>query len=279
MAVSVVDDRVVVEITVPTTTPNPGVPDPWGLNFSGSAALRNLTDQSMGFGSVFSIQQNLDPDFDAYDAVSLQIWTEGGSNENFISISFESLTGFQDPIRVIITDDFGDPAKDFTWELAASNSHASLGPPISLVIVFDETEYPADKTGMLKCYVNGVIMPGPADSPDNSRWPPIDTPPRRIAIGARDDGSDGWIGNIHSTSIWNVALTPDEIAAMYNDGSPEDFDNRFDWGDYTSSANLMHYWRHGSNALDVGEDLGNAATLIDVDVDAVNISSSDIVVY
>jgi hypothetical protein len=79
--------------------------------------------------------------------------------------------------------------------------------------------------------------------------------------------------------MWSVALTQAEVTVLQNGSSPQTFDNRYDSGNYASSANLQHYWRHGGDKTDIGRDWGNASTLIDVGDNAVNITSSDIVIY
>jgi hypothetical protein len=48
--------------------------------------------------------------------------------------------------------------------------------------------------------------------------------------------------------LWNSTLTADEVSSLYNHGLPIDLTT--DQAAYSSSSNLVGYWRMGSGTLD-----------------------------
>tara|TARA_R100001443_G_scaffold9125_1_gene18720 strand:+ start:410 stop:1630 length:1221 start_codon:yes stop_codon:yes gene_type:complete len=54
--------------------------------------------------------------------------------------------------------------------------------------------------------------------------------------------------SVDETSIWNVALTDAQVAAIYNSGKPIDLSSNL--GDYTASSNLQNWWRMGDGKHD-----------------------------
>jgi hypothetical protein len=68
------------------------------------------------------------------------------------------------------------------------------------------------------------------------------------------DGSM-WDGSIYYVAIWDSVLTASEITALYAGGSPAALDITGNFGNYTSSGNLQHYWNWKDEA-DRGKDLG-----------------------
>jgi len=70
--------------------------------------------------------------------------------------------------------------------------------------------------------------------------------PTEICIGAYSPYTDNlhFEGNIDELAFWDDhILTAEEITTIYNSGTPIDLQQ--DGGDYSSSANLTHYFRMG----------------------------------
>jgi hypothetical protein len=84
------------------------------------------------------------------------------------------------------------------------------------------------------------------------------------------------VGRFHSFAIWDDDLDQANITAIFNEGDGLGFDLSSDSGNYNKSANLIHWWKLGEDADDIGADSGGGAA-IDIDTNAVNISSADIV--
>ena len=55
-------------------------------------------------------------------------------------------------------------------------------------------------------------------------------------------------GQISQSGMWNKALTANEVSSLYNHGLPIDL--KTNQAAYTSSSNLVGYWRMGSGTLD-----------------------------
>ena len=59
-------------------------------------------------------------------------------------------------------------------------------------------------------------------------------------------------GRIHQLQIWNSVLGANEVASLYNNGVGSVIDASRNFGDYSSSANLVHWYRLGKIATFIG---------------------------
>ena len=66
-------------------------------------------------------------------------------------------------------------------------------------------------------------------------------------IGKTNSGQN-YDGQLSQIGVWNSTLTADEVSSLYNHGLPVDLNT--DQAAYTSSSNLVGYWRMGSGTLD-----------------------------
>ncbi|SVE46847.1 uncharacterized protein METZ01_LOCUS499701, partial [marine metagenome] len=94
--------------------------------------------------------------------------------------------------------------------------------------------------GGLKIYINGELK---ATNPNYTGGIPSDGD---HFIGSGNQPNSGLDGNIDEVAIWNSALTAPEITDLYYSGSPLDVTSNS--GVYTSSANLIGYWRFEENS-------------------------------
>jgi hypothetical protein len=67
-----------------------------------------------------------------------------------------------------------------------------------------------------------------------------------FTIGANQGGGNYYSGLIDDVAIWDEALTAAEITTIYNSGTQLDVSS--DSGNYSSSANLVGYWRFDSGS-------------------------------
>ena len=239
----------------------PNVIDMKALDFDGTEQLLNSSDNPLGIANEWSIQINANPGSDSNDIYLLRIQPITGFG-NQIAIH---LRGDQanDPISVRILRANGNSLKDYEWD-----STYTVGTKVSYIVTWDGTD--------LLLYIDGVLTA--ADTLISDFSSAMTATDRRVSVGSALGGVP-WVGLIHSTSVWNVVLTQAEITTLQNSDSPENIDNRFNSGDYFSSANLQHYWRHGLDAADIGKDSGKASTLIDIGDNATGITADDIVEY
>jgi len=70
-------------------------------------------------------------------------------------------------------------------------------------------------------------------------------------------------GQIHQIYMWNSVLGAGEVASLYNNGMGSIVDASQNFGDYSSSANLIHWWRLGKIAtfLGLGKDFKGSLDL------------------
>ena len=129
----------------------------------------------------------------------------------------------------------------------------------------------------LTFYINGsAVGAGDITETVDSTGTMTDTS-RAVYVGTNPAIAALWTGTMHSTDLFNTELPAAAVTAMYDSGNGYKLDLRNTSGNYTQTANLMHYWNHGENSSNLGEDLGNAGTLIDIDANAANITAADIV--
>lgn len=257
------DDPSFVVVTndpVLTPSPQPGLIDTKALDLL-REGLYNSSDNPLGIENEWSIQMNIEPGRDDNRMYLFRINPISGSN-SLIAIHLSGQL-VNNPIRVAITGTTGGVFKDYYW-----NNTYTAGTKVSYIVTWDGTN--------LLLYVDGVLTAVDTLATDNTGT--MEDIGRKVSV-CSVNGSVDYTGLLHSTSMWNVTLTQSEITTLQNGMSPQDLDNRFNFGDYVSANNLQHYWRHGFDATDIGKDHGNADTLIDIGDNAINVDPSDIVDY
>jgi hypothetical protein len=132
-----------------------------------------------------------------------------------------------------------------------------------------------DGTDSLTAYYDGEAMgQETATVPTTADWDRI------MTIGVQADESTGfWNGLFHSMAMWDVALGPEEVAAIYCGGYGAYVDLKFniDHGPgctYRSAPNLLHWWRPTYDWSNQGKDYGYADNLITLTLN--NLTIADI---
>lgn len=98
------------------------------------------------------------------------------------------------------------------------------------------------------------------------------TADKKLFLGKGDFTPERLLGgNIYSVAIWDVAISGSQISSIYNGGGQNLVNLKEDFGDYTSSANLQHWYRLGQDPNNKGKDHGNA-TAVDLDVEEGTVS-------
>jgi len=115
-----------------------------------------------------------------------------------------------------------------------------------------------DGTNLLG-YMNGLFVNASKVVDDPVTIPNVD---RTGTFARKETGSQFFDGRIHSVALWDTTLSAAEVLAVHNGGDARRSNLRKDSGAYTSSANLLHWWRLGLNSANLGEDSGKANTLI-----------------
>jgi len=73
---------------------------------------------------------------------------------------------------------------------------------------------------------------------------------RIVIVGGDSFGNHD--GHIHQIYMWNSVLGANEVASLYNNGIGSIVDASRNFGDYNSSANLVHWYRLGKIATFIG---------------------------
>ncbi|KKN64838.1 hypothetical protein LCGC14_0487580 [marine sediment metagenome] len=236
---------------------------PLSISFNGvDEDLFNNTPQTIGIANDWSVQALCEPA--ALTASEMVVFTiRGAPNEIVLSIlAFDP----NDPLRVWTRNSSGTTIKRYEFE-----NHFTVGVKVSILCTWDGTD--------LVTYIDGSVAT-PTTLVDDNAGTMTDTA-RRVSISSREGEGvpqSFFEGKIHSVSVWNTVLTQPKVTVLENSGRPQEIDNRVNSGAYDASANLVHYWRLGLDASDIGKDSGTG-TAIDIGDDAVNITSDDIVIY
>ena len=80
-----------------------------------------------------------------------------------------------------------------------------------------------------------------------------------FSLGKHNTSPTGryFAGNIDEVAVWSSALSSSEVSEIYNLGSPIDLTS--DTGNYSSSSNLVGYWRMGDGNGDTASGGGTPA--------------------
>lgn len=108
-------------------------------------------------------------------------------------------------------------------------------------------------------FLNGVAIHGSSDRGGNTGNPAFDnSATRTISIGGSFDGSGNvdtaTAQKIYSVMMWSSILSSGEASSLYNSGNGIDVDPTSDFGSYSSSSDLVAWWRPGYDRLDLGKD-------------------------
>lgn len=178
------------------------------------------------------------------------------------SLVYVSIAGSQanDPLEIYMFNAAGTVLKRYRW-----NSVFTIDDWVHIIFTWNGTD--------LKAYIDSVdTVP---DSKLNNNVGSTGADLRKVGYGTVWGGTN-FRGRLGHLSIWNEALEPAEVTEIFNGNF--DIDLRSDTGNYTSSDNLMHYWRVGENAEDLLSDEVEGFYSIDFDDDAFNPIASDIYV-
>lgn len=240
-----------------------GVADLKALDFDGSTEyLANDTEQSIGIANAWTIGQWIN--FDTLGAANqscIRIRSNSG-NQNRIEIFWDA----SDNLNINLQD--GTPTLFKDYDYSSNGGFSTSAGWQFFILTWDGST--------LQLYTDGSPV-SPSATPTDDSGTQSDSN-RTINIANRDLGGFEFNGQLHSTMLWGKALSSDTITDIYNGGAGGVVDLREVQGNYSQDDvdNLQHYWRHGFNSGDIGEDLGNG-TAIDVGDNAANITAADIV--
>jgi hypothetical protein len=236
------------------------------VDFDGSTEyLRLAALTTIGIANAWSISFWCNPEGSTFTANSMIVaFRDNAANNDDIELEVRGAEA-DDPYRVFIIDQDGHLNGYKSYEY---DNFFTSGQWAHVVTTWDGTD--------IVVYKNGVPITVSNKAQDDAMT--MGTRTRSSAIGAgAHDGSGPFDGKIHSVGVWSSVLTASEVEEIYNAGCGADYDLTLDQNDYASSGDLVHWWRCGKDPSDIGGDYGNAGTLIDLDTDAANISTADIV--
>ncbi len=85
-----------------------------------------------------------------------------------------------------------------------------------------------------------------------------------------------WSGILGSVAIWNTGVTGQELGTVVSGNFGIDLITNS--GTYTSSANLVHWWRLGADSTDIGKDYTTTVSAINIGDNATITGTNEIVV-
>jgi hypothetical protein len=190
----------------------------------------------LNIANAWTVSFWLKPEVFAAAAVK-DLFMTGVAGANSIAFTLE----LDNKYRIKLRSTVGSVFKDFKW----ANSNV-LGVWINLTATWDGLD--------LLLYENGSAVT-PAITTDNAASM-IDTS-RDVRLGASLVSSDDI--DYYSMAAWNATLSASEVQSIYNSGNASDINLAVNFGGYSSSSNLEHWWRMGlAVAPNIGLDTGIA---------------------
>lgn len=249
--------------------PYSGLPPTNGAHRS-SVALDGVnstfqSDESLiGVANTWTIGFWLRPSSLAADRMPVIIKPAGSDNSR-IDIEMNYATGglgIFGGMTVRLHDSAGVLKKDWDWWFSGylTSWH-------HVAITWDGTE--------IKNYFNGVNHNTGAAKPVNNALTMTDEV-RQIEVGSNSGASAGYLGWMSELQIWDVALDPDEVIDLHNNGFPGRLDLTKDVTGYTNSANLQHWYRFGYDAAKLGRDFTIVRDRLDIDSASNNVDEDEI---
>ena len=119
----------------------------------------------------------------------------------------------------------------------------------------------------LKLHTQGIDRGAPDTASIDQDATSVDVV-RRFAL-ANGSAAEHWDGPVYSYAIYDTILSTAAIAQMYNNGNAVEFDLDTNFGDYTSSGNLVHYYRLGIGTDEAGFGLDRTDTVLELDMDTI----------
>ncbi len=183
--------------------------------------------------------------------------TSGFTNEFRFGTAFNGLNN----IRVQITDSSNVTRQDQRWNGVIDQGTNTWH---HYVFTWDGT----DNANSTVLYIDGVNAVDDKSSITNLDGSSMTDTSRNIYIGGDQSGLNAaFTGSVYSAALYNRVLSSAEAAAMYNNGSAENFDLETNFGTYQGASNLQHYYRPGldSGGGEFGTDYGIGTNQITLD--------------
>lgn len=200
---------------------------------------------ALGFGNTwtfgFWICLNTLPPID-----NVSIWrvgTSGGGRPNLIAFTIKGATA-NDPLRIVTHNTTGGSLKDYEWD-----SILDTLTWMHFVLTWDGTDLILYKNG-LEVAPDTVTVDGSSAMTDSNR-------PLHASDIFADFGVDGAFGH---TALWDEALTANEVLRIFTGAHSIDLRQNID--NYTSSANLVHYYKLGEDPDTMGRDYAGSLDFI-----------------
>lgn len=227
-----------------------------------SENMAKATAVDIGIGNVWSVSMWVKPNSSDLTSGSRLIEIQpdsGGANVIRISTTTSPTT-----LLVNTIDSSNTNIKVYNY-----NSVLTVNVWSFLVLTWDGTN--------LKFYHQGSLLAPSTIQQDNVGT--MTSTNRLIGVGGLRiaNPAASFDGRLHSYAIWDITLSAGAISELHNSGEGAVVDYSSNGTNYTSSGDLLHWWRLGFDSADIGKDYGVHTTLIDVLDDATGIDSSDIV--
>lgn len=252
------------------------------LRFKGvDAYLENTVRQSLGFGNLWTISLWLKPFEDLPREKLTQInhrtllHLKGAAHKNEILIWADRITDTSpDVIHVENWNCRGERVRITRFNMAQQRNewrNFSVFWDGTNLIGWDNAIEISDTHETLSG-TGGFLMEDPVASAGRS-----------VRIGAAYSGIAAavelplstWSGLMGPVAIWNTGVTDQELGVVVSGNFGLDLATNS--GTYTSSANLVHWWRVGADSADIGADYATTVTGINVG-DAATISGTNEIV-
>jgi len=229
--------------------------------------LVNATVQPMGFSDTFTImfrfRNNTGRDNDEwYDLFDIVADTSNPNGVTAGRILFQNRKSTEDQFE----------GRLFVYDSESDREYYSYDFLFNDFNTWEEVfiTYQPDQTlNLWLAQGSGVEFKSPSSTSDQD-VNIVSDEPRRIELWGQK------AAYYHDMAIWSSVLTQQEMNAVANGGENE-YNLKVNGPVYSSASTLVHWWKFGQDANDIGKDYAGAGYDIDLMADAIDIDINNIV--
>lgn len=231
------------------------------LYFNGNnTALANTTNQDLNFTNAWSIEFWINTSSNNPTGTDT-IFDIANWSDNTNRITLDTWSSSYTGTTFSVYDSWATLFKQYSFDLTTDTKY-------HLMFTWDGTD--------LTIYSNWTAL-SPTKTTDNAGT--MTNTNRQVKVGSKIGVSQYAQFVSPLMSLWNTTLNSDNVTSIYAGGIGYKKDHRKSFDNYSSQVSLAHYWNMGRDSTDIGADLWNGSTTMNIWTNAENMNADDITIF